>query len=254
MPRVVFIPGFTQTPSSWDAVRSEMIEEWDLSVADIPHGLDFVATAHALGATHGPAFYVGYSMGARLALQLALDHPELVQGLVLASGTPGIRDETERSARISSDEALARHLETIGAAQFIEEWLSQPMFATLPENESDRAERASQPVERLTHQLRSLGQGTMQPLWDRLGELEMPILLAVGGTDTKYADIAREMMRALGPNADAAVLDSGGHAVHMEHPFAFAVLVLEFVISSMRASASDSTPPDGSSGDATTSD
>ena len=254
MPHVVFIPGFTQTASSWDAVLAEMIGEWDLVVADIPDGLDFEATAHALATTHGPAFYVGYSLGARLALQLALDHPDLVQGLVLASGTPGIRDTDERTARAEADHALAAHLETIGTEAFIEEWLSQPMFATLPRNDEDRAARAAQPVERLAHQLRALGQGTMVPLWERLGELDMPILLAVGGTDGKYADIARDMMRALGTEADAAVLDSGGHAVHMEHPFAFAVLVLEFVISSMRASAQANIPSEGSSGEATTSD
>ncbi|MGB2757721.1 MAG: alpha/beta fold hydrolase [Acidimicrobiia bacterium] len=254
MPRVVFIPGFTQTAASWRPVVAEMIDEWDLVVADIPDGLSFVDTATALAQQHGAAFYIGYSMGARLALQLALDHPEVVQGLVLTSGTPGLADANDRAARAASDYALAERIETIGADAFIAEWLTQPMFATLPDDPEDRAARAAQPAARLAHQLRALGQGTMEPLWDRLGELNMPVLLAVGGTDEKYATVAREMMRSLGPNADAAVLDSGGHAVHVEHPFAFAILLLEFVISSMRAAGQESEPSDGTSGDVTTSD
>ena len=254
MPRVVFIPGFTQTATSWDPVLAEMVDDWELIVAEIPDGLDFEQTATAIANTHGEAFYVGYSLGARLALRLALDHPELVQGLVFTSGTPGILDPAERSIRATTDDALAQRLETIGVAAFIDEWLAQPLFASLPDSPTDRTARASQPADRLGHQLRALGQGAMEPLWDRLGELQMPILLAVGGTDEKYAAIAREMMTRLGPNADAAVLDSGGHAVHMEHPFAFAILVLEFVMSSMGAEGQASNPPEGTSEAATTSD
>ena len=44
-------------------------------------------------------------------------------------------------------------------------------------------------MERLTHQLRVLGQGVQEPSnWERLGELHMPVLLIAGGLDTKYVD------------------------------------------------------------------
>jgi len=46
-----------------------------------------------------PVFLYGYSMGARLALNITLHRPDLAQGLILESGTFGIEVEAERQAR-----------------------------------------------------------------------------------------------------------------------------------------------------------
>lgn len=235
MPRIVLIPGFTQPASLWDRVREELIEEWDVIAADIPVTPDIPTAASELVKRYGTAFYVGYSLGGRIALQLALDHPDQVEGLVLTSTSPGIRSETERAVRSDSDRALAERISQIGVPAFIEEWLAQPLFATLDADLAGSEGRATMPADLLIHQLHAYGQGTMEPLWDRLHELSMPVLLAVGGRDDRYCDIAREMLPMIGSNADAAVLDSGGHAVHLEHPFAFAVLVIEFVASTLAA-------------------
>ena len=53
-----------------------------------------------------PADVVGYSMGARLALVLALRHPDAIRGLLLESPSPGIADDRERAQRRAADEAL----------------------------------------------------------------------------------------------------------------------------------------------------
>ena len=53
------------------------------------------------------AAWLGYSMGGRYALHVALRHPELVRRLVLVSATGGIDDPAERAARREGDEALA---------------------------------------------------------------------------------------------------------------------------------------------------
>ena len=45
--------------------------------------LDLPAGAEALGRTGGSATYIGYSMGGRLALHLAVARPDLVERLVL---------------------------------------------------------------------------------------------------------------------------------------------------------------------------
>ena len=51
-------------------------------------------------------------------------------------------------------------------------------------------------------QLRGLGTGVMPPLWDRLGELAMPVTLVVGERDAKFRAIA-ERMHARLPDAVA---------------------------------------------------
>src|SRR5207244_5173075 len=116
---------------------------------------DFERTAYGLGDL-GPARYVGYSMGGRLCLRLALDRPEVVQRLVLVSASPGIQDDGERAARRDADERLARQIERDGADVFLERWIAQPLFATLPRRIA-RAHRIHD-VAVLTHQPPRLGQ------------------------------------------------------------------------------------------------
>jgi 2-succinyl-6-hydroxy-2,4-cyclohexadiene-1-carboxylate synthase len=214
------VHGFTQTERSWDPVPVA-----DAVALRVPADLDFVATAHALGDAGGRASYVGYSMGGRLGLQLALDRPELVDRLVLVSASPGITDVADRAARRESDEALARDIERDGVDAFLERWLAQPLFATLPSEQAGLDERrAANTVERLRHQLRALGQGAQPDNWPRLGELQMPVLLIAGALDAKYVDIAGRMGDAIA-DARVEVVDGAGHACHLERPEAVAQLL-----------------------------
>jgi 2-succinyl-6-hydroxy-2,4-cyclohexadiene-1-carboxylate synthase len=45
----------------------------------------------------------------------------------------------------------------------------------------------------------------------------MPVLLIVGGLDTKYVDIAHRMAESI-PDARVEVIDGAGHACHLEQP------------------------------------
>jgi 2-succinyl-6-hydroxy-2,4-cyclohexadiene-1-carboxylate synthase len=187
---------------------------------------DFRRTAAALGVAE--AAYIGYSQGGRLCLQLALDHPEVVRRLVLVSASPGIADAAERAARRESDERLAREIERDGVDAFLERWLSQPLFATLPSDRTDiEARRAANTVESLTGQLRLLGQGVQPSNWERLGELRVPVLLVVGELDAKYADIAHRMAEQI-PDARVEVVSGAGHACHLEQPERVAHLLTSF--------------------------
>ena len=91
-PRVVLVPGFTQTASSWSGAAEVVSETCDVRALDVPAPGTFAETARAIGDAGGRALYVGYSMGGRLCLRLALDRPDLVRGLVLVSASPGIAD------------------------------------------------------------------------------------------------------------------------------------------------------------------
>jgi 2-succinyl-6-hydroxy-2,4-cyclohexadiene-1-carboxylate synthase len=217
------VPGFTLTARSWDAVERSLPRDWDIQSVEVPDGLDFVATADTLGHRGGRAVWVGYSMGARLCLRLALDNPRFVEALALVSGTPGIRAAGEREARRAEDERRAQDLEREGIDLFLDRWLAQRLFETLPREAAmldDR--RRGNTVWRLAHQLRALGQGGQEPLWDRLGELEMPVLLVTGGYDRAYSSVARQMAAEIGPNAQVATVARAGHALQLEQPEALA--------------------------------
>ena len=108
-PSWILLPGFSQTPSVWDAVARELGQA--ASTAAIPPGCDARAAAAQLGRDRGRGYWAGYSMGGRIALQVALDYPDLVEHLAMFSSTAGILDPAERAARRAEDERLAAAVE-----------------------------------------------------------------------------------------------------------------------------------------------
>jgi 2-succinyl-6-hydroxy-2,4-cyclohexadiene-1-carboxylate synthase len=215
------VPGFTQTPTSWGPVAAGLGD--DPRLAEVPIASDFVAAAARLA--HGRGEYCGYSMGGRLCLQLALDQPDVVERLVLISASPGIADAGERAARRDADDRLARSIERDGVRAFLERWLAQPLFATLPPDRAGIDDREQHnTVESLTYQLRVLGPGAQPSNWERLPELQMPVLLVVGMLDTKYVDVARRMADAI-PDARVEVIAGAGHACQLERPDVVAHLI-----------------------------
>ena len=217
--RWVMVSGFTQTHTAWRPVRVE----GERLLRGAPRASSFVEAAHLLEAPTQPdvrsgTTYVGYSQGGRLCLQLALDRPDAVQRLALVSASPGIADPEARAARVDADEQLAQEIERDGIDAFLERWLAQPLFATLPRGRSGIEERRkANTVDWLTYQLRVLGQGAQPSNWDRLTELAMPVLLIAGELDTKYVDIAQRMAAAI-PDAHVEVVAGAGHACHLERP------------------------------------
>jgi 2-succinyl-6-hydroxy-2,4-cyclohexadiene-1-carboxylate synthase len=227
VPKVVFVPGFTQTSSSWRAVTDIVREGADVLALEVPVRDTFSATARSLAARAQEGVYVGYSMGGRLCLRIALDYPDLVQGLVLVSASPGISDAQARADRVASDEALARDIERDGVEAFLDRWLAQPMFATVPPDAPGVEDRRALPAGYLTHQLRVLGTGVMEPMWTRLGELRMPIALVTGTEDTKYEHTALQMLERIHGDVVHVRLD-GGHALPLEQPAVLGGFVLAF--------------------------
>ena len=216
-PRVVLIPGFTQTAASWRGVSEVLVESCDVIALDVPERATFETTALSIGVQGKHGVYVGYSMGGRLALRLALDRPELVQALVLVSSSAGIEDEAARAARVASDEVLAQSIAKDGVDAFLSAWLAQPLFATVPADAPGLRERHALSARHLVHCLHVLGVGAMDPMWDRLSELEMPVALVTGRSDAKYERIALSMLERLRAAAVHVRLD-GGHALPLEQP------------------------------------
>jgi len=232
----VLLHGFTQTSRSWDRYIDLLQPEQSIIRFDAPGhanstsvSADLPTTATMVAEQGAKADYIGYSMGARLALHIALLHPDSVRRLVLISGSPGLRSPSERSTRVQSDEKLALEILEIGVDKFVEKWLSAPMFHGLISTSADIQDRLRNTAEGLASSLRTSGTGSQQSLWDRLTELSMPVLLLVGSQDEKFSHIASEMKSAIGANANLMAIDEAGHSVHLEQPHRFQSVASEFL-------------------------
>jgi 2-succinyl-6-hydroxy-2,4-cyclohexadiene-1-carboxylate synthase len=244
--RVVLVHGFTQTLAAMEPLATRLRGRHTVARVDLPgHGASFppgagppagrgasggllpgfAEAAALLGETGGTATYVGYSLGGRLSLRLALDRPELVRALVLIGASPGLDDPAERAARRASDDQLAADLERTGLERFLDRWLAQPLFATLPPERAGRADRLANTTEGLSASLRVHGTGAQEPLWDRLASLRPPALLIAGARDRKFAALTERMASLIGPAATVALVAGAGHAAHLEQPDEVAALI-----------------------------
>jgi 2-succinyl-6-hydroxy-2,4-cyclohexadiene-1-carboxylate synthase len=233
---VVLLHGFTHTGASWEPVVAALGERYRALAPDIrghgaASGLEPVTLEAVLDdlvvSAPGRFTLAGYSMGGRLALHAALAIPDRIERLVLIGASPGIADPRERATRRASDEQLAEEIERSGIEEFAQRWAQAPVLAGLPEGVSARAhaDRLRSTPAGLARALRGLGTGALPSLWERLGELPMPVTLAVGERDHKFSEIAHQMAPAI-PVAEAVVVPDAGHAAHLEAPARVAAVII----------------------------
>ncbi|MEA2271945.1 MAG: 2-succinyl-6-hydroxy-2,4-cyclohexadiene-carboxylate synthase [Solirubrobacteraceae bacterium] len=229
----MLLHGFAGTGAAWEAVIAFLdAERYRALTPDLPgHGsaahvrpVDFASCVDHVAALAPERFELcGYSMGGRVALHVALAHPDRVTRLVLVATTAGIEDETQRAERRASDLALAAEVERGTIADFAAQWTAQPLFASDPPHLAAgwRADLMRNDPRSLAEVLRGIGSGSMTPLWDRLGQLSMPVLVVVGERDVRYRAIAGQMVAAL-PRARLVVVPGAGHGLPREAPAALA--------------------------------
>jgi 2-succinyl-6-hydroxy-2,4-cyclohexadiene-1-carboxylate synthase len=234
---VVLLHGFTQSGDSWAPITDKLATGHRVITIDAPGhgrssqvqaGLDEGADMMVAVAPR-PASWVGYSMGGRFALHAALRHPDVIDRLVLVSTTAGIDDQAQRGDRRAADAALANRIEKIGVKPFLEEWLAQPLFASLPAGAAVVESRLGSTAEGLASSLRLAGAGEQEPLWQRLSSLSMPVLVVAGELDSKYVALGERLVGSIGPNASLRVIRGAGHACHLEEPAAFLDAVESFL-------------------------
>jgi 2-succinyl-6-hydroxy-2,4-cyclohexadiene-1-carboxylate synthase len=220
---VVLLHGFTGSPHSFDhlglaSVRTPVIP----GHGKAPPAISWEATLDRIEPNLlGKVILGGYSMGARIALGLALRHPDRIEKLVLASGTAGIEDPQERAARAGDDERLAQAIEKDGVPSFVKKWEQHPTLASLkPFAAQLRPERLSHSAAGLASALRQLGTGVQPSYWGELANLDVPVLLLAGANDARFLALSRRMHRLL-PQCELRELSNCGHAPHLERPEAF---------------------------------
>lgn len=151
---------------------------------------------------------IGYSMGGRIALNVANDYALAV--IISAGVTPG---DAERRAR---DEGWAKRFESDDWETLMRDWNAQPVFQghDLPRDEQPRAP--------LARALREWSPAVLLP--PDLTKITTRVLWIAGARDAKYVAEGRRAV-ALLPNAELAVVEGAGHRVPFERPDAVIALL-----------------------------
>ena len=247
-PALLFLHGFLGSGRDWMETM-EALPDCRYLLVDLPgHGssadcppglypmpqaaLALLAVLDELGI--GQCVPVGYSMGARLALHLALTHPDRCRAAVLESGSPGLASERERDARREWDEAKASELERQGLDAFLEGWYRQALFHSIARDETRFAKlldrrRRNDPAG-LARSLRLMGTGSQDSLWERLPEMRVTWLAVAGELDSRYRKTMQDMV-SLSEKGRLAIIPNAGHNTHFENPEAFSRTLREFLVS-----------------------
>ncbi|GAB5536586.1 MAG: 2-succinyl-6-hydroxy-2,4-cyclohexadiene-1-carboxylate synthase [Rubricoccaceae bacterium] len=231
---VLALHGFLGSGADWQPVEKHLASSVlapdlpghgaSVGLADAAYTMDAAADAQVadLDARHLDRVLVaGYSMGGRLALHLTLRHPERVAGLALISASPGLPTDAERAARRQLD---AERAEAIRAdlKGFLDRWYRAELWGDLPDTLRRQLveRRLNNDPDELAKALLGMGTGVQPWHGDRLREIGVPGVVAVGARDAKYVALAQEM--AASSSLRSVIVPDAGHGLLAEAPRAVA--------------------------------
>lgn len=181
-------------------------------------------------------YIVGVSRGGQIATDVTLEHPEMVDGLVLVgAGIGGFTEGPE-----PTPEEL-RAFEEMEEAETKEEWERVADIDVRvwvdgfgrPGGRGD--ERVREKVRQMCIETYRRPQGSGQPVVldppaaGRLGEIKVPTLVMVGEYDVSNAQVSADKLARDIPGARKVVIEGTAHVPNMERPEEFDRLVLDFL-------------------------
>jgi 2-succinyl-6-hydroxy-2,4-cyclohexadiene-1-carboxylate synthase len=240
-PVLLYLHGFLGCKEDWDDIAATLGESYSHLQVDLPgHGQsvrDIADTAYTMpGCARtlvnlldllniSRCMVISYSMGGRLALYLAVTHPDRFDRLLIESASPGLRTASEREDRIRHDRHVADMIREQDVIPFLDRWYNQPLFATVDRSSTrfhDLIGRRRHAFHRegLAKSLAGMGVGSQPSLWTQLGCLQRPTLFMAGERDAKFTTLACDMAH-LCPGGQVAIIPEAGHTVHFEQPAEF---------------------------------
>jgi len=172
-----------------------------------------------------PAHVVGFSLGALVAMRLAIARPRSVRSLTLVSAVAD-RSPAERQA-VRDRLAVAADCFERAVDAAVQRWFSPSWRAREPEvAEEVRATLLANDRPSYLSAYRTFAEADAE-LWPQLGRIRAPTLAVTGADDTGSTPAMTRALAAAIPGASAAVIAGAGHLLPLERPDALMPLVLE---------------------------
>lgn len=234
--------GFLGVKSDFDLLNRELSEPELIGYDLAGHGKQSGLSEEAFLTTSQVRFWrerlpedsilLGYSMGGRLALQLACRYPDFLHGLILVGASPGLKTAEEQRERRKWDRKMAERLK-IDLRSFLQDWNKLPIISTQKNidplhRKKMQESRVQQNPSQLAKSMEIFGTGSMPSCWHLLEKIQIPVLLLIGEQDQKYRKIAQEMDVIL-PNAQVQIISDAGHCCHLEQPIQTARIIENWI-------------------------
>jgi 3-oxoadipate enol-lactonase len=188
---------------------------------------DLQALLHHLGL--GRVALVGMSQGARVALRLAQQAPEMVSCLVL-DGPP---DMSTVSTASDDDVPQARYralLRTRGIGAVRQEWARHPLVQLQTSDPRMRTLLAAMIARYPGNDLREAGAQPDEPVRaEPLESMHVPTLVVTGELDLAARQLAADALAHRLPAAQRARIAAAGHLPNLDNPQAYNSLLREFI-------------------------
>lgn len=190
-----------------------------VSLGSISAMADFAASLLKTLAADRPAVVVGHGMGGNVALQMALEHREVVRSIVIANGSAryACGDELIERARLVSVGRARREFEMKAFAEGCDPKIIRSGFM-------DTLKTDPRVIYPNLMALRD---------WDgaeRIGEIDVPVLVCVGETDLPAKRAEADRMANAIPGARLEVIEKAAHMLPMEQAAELAKSVSSFVV------------------------
>jgi len=246
---VLMLHGFTGSLDDWQEIHPSLDDRFNYIGIDIVgHGNSDSPKEISHYTTHSLVGYLdtilnhlaisqtillGYSMGGRIALNFVVSRTQKIRGLILESTSAGIKNEKERTKRITSDEELASYIENEGMEKFAVRWMDQDIFNTQRRFSDERLKKIRNKIAQnsstgLVNTLREFSTGKMPYLTKNLSTIQSKVLLISGKLDSKFYKLNSELVTQF-PNAKHATIKNAGHNTHLEEPQQFIQAVNKFL-------------------------
>lgn len=214
----------------WDAQVEALAGECEIIVPDLPgHGLNKTrftmesATEQVLKTIRviasRPVHLVGVSLGASVALHVALAAPARVRGLLVSGAMVGLADRTVRSQQVSTRLTPLRVL-AVAAASTANPARTQDRDAFIAD--IVRAGKRTQ--------LDALAALRADDLPERLNRLTVPTTVCCGDRDRLNLPAVNTLVSTI-PHATEKIIPDADHLWNLQRPELFTELVRDFALS-----------------------
>src|SRR6185295_9529620 len=226
---------FTEFAQSYQVIRYDMRGYGKSEPVDgeFSHMSDLVSLLDALE-IHESLVMMGCSMGGGLAMDFALTHPSRAKALIMVDAGPsGLELDVATPPKFADAEKAFE----AGNLDLVAEIETQIWFDGVdrtPEQVNQAMRKLLYEMDRiaLSYEVKQLGKrlsNTQTPAFDRLSDLDIPVLVIVGAHDTPYILAAADYMTEKIQSARKVIIEDAAHLPNMDQPHEFQGIVKDFL-------------------------